>query len=317
MSKEKKLKVAVLFGGIGPERQISLQSGENLCKAVADAGMEPVPFDITPDNTSILDDDSIDIFFPILHGQFGEDGTVQQLLEQKGCCFVGSGSNASKLAFDKLKCKEYLKPLGIPLPPHIHINPGDKPQDILQKLTAFVKETTAKKFVVKPTSCGSSVGISIVDSITDAANIAAETANEFGTTLIESFIPGREITITILDNQTLPIIEIRSKHSFYDYHAKYIDDSTEFLFDTITKQQVIDHINLLALKTFNALSCRHWGRVDMILTDDDQPYFLEINTLPGFTSHSLVPLAAKKAGISPAQFVARVISAALTEQTRC
>ncbi len=303
---ENDIKVAVLMGGISNERQISLQSGSMISSALSEAGAEVVSFDIAPDRLEILDDESIDVFFLALHGEFGEDGELQAILEERGLCFAGSGSAASKIAIDKAACKEAVQRTGVALPLHVTVKLTDDIESLSKEIMHL-----GERVVIKPVTHGSSFGVRIVDNTAEATKTAFETYEKFGNCMIEQFVAGREITVGILNGKTLPIIEIRSKRGFYDFDAKYTDEDTEYLFDTIEDAEVIDKINTLALECFNAVGCRHWGRVDLILTDDGTAYFLEINTLPGFTSHSLVPMAANKAGLSNGQLCLEIANAAL------
>lgn len=304
------LTVAVLSGGIGSERQVSLLSGQTIYASLQEAGIKAVLSDITPDDTRILDDTTIDVFFLALHGQFGEDGGVQTLLEQRNLAFTGSGAQASRRAFDKIESKEAFTRAGAIVPRQIVVNPQDAEQTLLKKLTAF-----SGRIVVKPVRQGSSVGVEIVDDITTAAAKALNCFKTFGDCMIEEFIKGREITVGIVNGTALPIIEIRSKAVFYDYNAKYLADTTEYLFDTITDTTLVKRIQQTALDCFAALNCRHLSRVDLILTEDGVPYVLEINTLPGFTSHSLLPMAARKAGIPTPELCRRIAEAAWNDRT--
>ena len=291
-TESKKLKVAVLAGGVGSERQVSLNSGQTIFAALRAAGVEAVLSDFTPTDTAILDDASVDVFFLALHGRFGEDGGAQTILEHRNVAFTGSGAEASRLAFDKVESKRIFARAGAAVPPQVVVGPCSTEQTLRQKL-----ETFGGRVVVKPVREGSSVGVSIVNDADQAVAAAMDCRRQFGDCMIEAFIAGREITVGIVDGTALPIIEIRSKAAFYDYHAKYIADSTEYLFDTIADASLAARIQQTAMECFNALGCRHLSRVDFILADDGTPYVLEINTLPGFTSHSLLPMAARKAGI--------------------
>jgi len=303
------LKVAVLSGGIGTERQVSLLSGQTITASLQEAGFNVVVSDITPEDTRILDDTSIDVFFLALHGQFGEDGGVQSLLEERGLAFTGSGAAASRQAFDKIQSKVAFAAAGVPVARHVVVEPSDTEQTLQKKLAGF-----STRLVVKPARQGSSVGVEMAEGFAAAAAKAMQCYKTFGDCLIEEFIKGREITVGIVNGAALPIIEIRSKAAFYDYHAKYIADTTEYLFDTITDGQLVTKIQRLALACFNALGCRHLSRVDFILTDDGVPYVLEINTLPGFTSHSLLPMAARKAGIPTPELCRRIALAAWNDR---
>ena len=302
------LKVAVLAGGVGSEREVSLQSGDNVYKALQAAGFETVFFDITPEDTSILDDSSIDVFFPILHGQFGEDGQLQGMMEAKKLCFTGSDAVSSRKSFDKVLSKQAFFHAHLPIAKHLIVNADDTETGLVPML-----EKLAGKFVIKPAKQGSSVGVTITDDVQVAAAGAVACFREYGDCMVEEFITGREITVGVLNGTALPIIEIRSQTGFYDFQAKYESDSTEYLFDTIDDAELIGEIQQDALTCFKELGCRHWGRVDFILTTHGLPYVLEINTLPGFTSHSLVPMAARKAGIETPQLCRRIVEAAWNE----
>jgi D-alanine-D-alanine ligase len=168
-----------------------------------------------------------------------------------------------------------------------------------------------QKFVIKPVRQGSSVGIQIVDGLDKAKIAAGDCLAQFGDCMVEEFITGRELTVGILENGALPVIEIKTAHQFYDYDAKYNDDNTQFLFDTIQDTQLLEKINDVALKSFNALGCRDFSRVDIILSEDNVPFIIEINTIPGFTTHSLLPKAAAKAGIDMSQLCLKIINSAL------
>jgi len=300
-----KIKVAVLTGGIGSERDISLQSGECVAEALKEAGFETVTADVRPDNLEILDDKSINVFFPALHGIFGEDGQLQQILEDRSLLYAGSGPTASKLAFDKMASKIIFEDAGISTPSAIEFD-GETNIELLEEQLLNL----ANKYVVKPIRQGSSVGVSIVSTPQEAIHIAKETYREFGDCMIEEFVPGRELTVGILNGQALPIIEVRVKSSFYDYHAKYLDEQTEYLFDTVTDTTIAANLNQTAIDCFNALGCRHFARVDFLLGIDRIAYVLEVNTIPGFTSHSLVPKAAAKAGLSMSNLCSDIVKAA-------
>jgi D-alanine-D-alanine ligase len=299
------LKVAVLAGGIGSERQISVQSGRCVSEALQQAGFEVVTSDIRPDYLDILDDESIDVFFPALHGEFGEDGQVQKILEDRSLIFTGSRSASSELAFDKIASKKLFDDAGIATPASVEYSPETDLRSLEEQLRNF-----AAGYVVKPVRQGSSVGISIVSSAKEAIMVAKETLEEFGDCMIEEFIAGREITVGILEGRALPIIEVRPRSAFYDYHAKYFDDHTEYLFDTIAEPAVAAGVSETAIDCFKTLGCRHFGRIDFILKDDRVAYVLESNTIPGFTNHSLLPKAAARAGLSMSDLCSRIVEAA-------
>ena len=308
------LKVAVLMGAVGQERQISLQSGKCIADALKKTKLlEVIEQDYQPQRPEILDDRSINVFFLAFHGQFGEGGDMQEICEKKKLVFTGCDSKASRLAFDKMACKKALRRAKLPVADDVEIRNPAQLNNIgskLEKMSAKECLTAGQKFVIKPICQGSSVGVQIVEDAGNAKNAAEKCVEQFGDCMIEKFITGREITVGILENTALPIIEIRTTHQFYDYNAKYNDDTTQFLFDTIADRLTLQRINDVALKSFDALGCRDFSRVDMILGEDDIPYVIEINTIPGFTTHSLLPKAAARAGIDMSQLCLRIIKSA-------
>lgn len=293
------------MGGIGEERTISIQSGNCVAQALKEAGFNIVTADVQPDNLDILECDDIDVFFVAMHGRFGEDGQLQQILQDRSLCYTGSGPEASRLAFDKMASKEAFAAAGIDVPPAVQFAPEVGKQELERQL-----EQLADVYVIKPLKQGSSVGISIVADPREAISTAQRTCAEFGDCMIEQFIPAREITVGILGRKTLPIVEIRSKTGFYDYRAKYIDEQTEYLFDTITDATLTAKIEASALSCFDVLGCRGFARVDFVLGDNGIPYALEVNTIPGFTNHSLLPKAAAKTGLSMSDLCEQIVDAA-------
>ncbi len=300
-----KLKIAVLTGGIGSERDISIQSGQCISQALIAGGFDVVTADIQPDNLDILDDKSIDVFFPALHGEFGEDGRLQQILQDKSLVYTGSGPHASKLAFDKMASKEVFAEAGVATPAAIEFNADSDIEQLEIQLKYF-----ENGYVVKPIREGSSVGVRIITDMQEVMGTAEQTLKQFGDCMIEQFIPGKEITVGILEEQTLPVIEIRTRAGFYDYQAKYIDQQTQYLFDTITRPALITQIEQNAMDCFRALGCRHFARVDFMLSDEPVAYVLEVNTIPGFTTHSLLPKAAAKAGLTMSDLCSKIVAAA-------
>jgi D-alanine-D-alanine ligase len=300
-------KIAVLMGALGSERQISLASGKSIADALRKIpNLEIIEHDFLPDKPWILDDKSIDLFFLAFHGEFGEGGDMQEICERKKLLFTGCDSKSSRLAFDKMACKKVLEKANIPTPRSFEIRNHRQLADI-----APAMKTMGEKFVIKPIRQGSSVGIQIVNGADKAKSAAEECFAQFGDCMLEEFITGREITVGIIENITLPVLEIKTVHQFYDYDAKYNDDNTQYLFDTIDDAQTLNKIHGVALKSFKALGCRDFSRVDLILSGDGTPYVIEINTIPGFTAHSLLPKAAAKAGMDMTQLCLRIIQAAL------
>jgi len=304
-----KLKVAVLAGGVGTEREISIQSGNCVAAALKQTPISVIQADITPDNLAILDDCSIDVFFLALHGRFGEDGRLQQILEDKQLCYTGSGPEASRLAFDKMASKKAFLSAGVAVPPAVTFSANADwplPDEQLKKM--------GDMFVVKPVTQGSSFGISIINDMKKVPAIAAECLTEFGDCMVEKFVPGSFFTVGILLDQALPIIEVQTERSFYDFDAKYADKHTKYLFDTISDVAMAANIKAAALDCFSALGCRHFARVDFILADDGIAYALELNSIPGLTSHSLLPKAAQDAGLSMSELCVKIVEAAVAEQ---
>ncbi len=306
-----KLKIAVLTGGIGAERDISIQSGRCVSQALKSGGFDVVTADIRPDNLGILDDDSVDVFFPALHGEFGEDGRLQQILTEKALVYTGSGPTASRLAFDKMASKKLFSKAGVSTPEAVVFDADSDIEQLDKRLKYFTDG-----YVIKPIKQGSSVGVMIVTDEREVIGAAEQTLKEFGDCMIEQFIPGKEITVSILKDGTLPIIEVRSQTGFYDYQAKYIDEQTEYLFDTITEPALITRIEQEAMDCFCALGCRHFARVDFILSDETIAYALEVNTIPGFTTHSLLPKAAAKAGLTMTDLCSKIVEAAYSSLVR-
>jgi D-alanine-D-alanine ligase len=308
---EGQMRVAVLRGGVGREREVSLESGRCVAEAMQKAGLDVVTSDIRPDDMQVLDRRDIDVFFLALHGEFGEDGQLQQVFEDRGLVYTGSGPEASRLAFDKMASKRLFARASVDVPPVAEFTRDMTSADLEKQL-----EGLGERFVVKPIRQGSSVGVHIVGSRKDAVAAARQVFDEFGDGMIESFIRGRELTVGVLGRQVLPIIEIRSKTGFYDYHAKYVDDRTEYLFDTIEDQGVQARVQRAALACFDALGCRDFSRVDFILSEDGTPYALEVNTIPGFTTHSLLPKAAGKIGLSMSDLCVGIVRTALAQRPR-
>ncbi len=294
------LRVTVLAGGPSAEREVSLESGRAVADALRRRGHQVAVADIAPDNLSALDAPA-DVVFPALHGPFGEDGQLQGILERRRIPFVGSGADASAIAMDKVASKRCAIELGIRTSDFEVLEPGQQP-------------TLVPPVVVKPIDQGSSVGVQIVRE--EAALRAAVDAatRRFRRAMVERFVEGDEITVGIVENRPLPPICVRPKSAFYDYHAKYHDDRTEYLFDTGLSAAALASVSRDSLRLFERLGCRHLGRVDWIVDRAGVPHFLEINTLPGFTAHSLTPMAAARAGVPFDQLVDQLVRMALKDR---
>jgi len=289
--------VAVLMGGYSTEREISLMSGKAVYKALLKNNVECFPFDLTEDNLDKLWIKEFDKAFIVLHGRGGEDGYIQSLLDKRKVPFTGSGVEASNLCMNKAHTKEVWLKHELPLSPSIVATQG-KPIDPID---------FPLPWAVKPTLEGSSIGITKVENISEL-NMALELAWQYNDeALIEHWIEGDEYTVAILGNQALPSIKIISDHDFYDYDSKYFSNKTEYLCPSDLSEQQEKNIRTIAMEAFNLTGASDWGRVDFILDKDKNPYLLEINTVPGMTSHSLVPMAAKAAGMNFEQLVLKIL----------
>jgi D-alanine-D-alanine ligase len=290
---------------VGEEREVSIESGRCVARALKEAGVNVTTFDITPDRLDALDEDA-EVFFIALHGRFGEDGELQAILDSKGLVYTGSGPEASRLAFDKLASKQRFVKAKVMTPRAVVFDPRKARAELVKELSRI-----KGRYVVKPLRQGSSIGVTIADEPGAALVQAQQCFETFGDCMIEEYISGREFTVGILGDKALPIIEIRARSGFYDYHAKYVDERTEFLFNTIEDTSLVERLNRSALTCFECLGCRHFSRVDLLVDARQNVYALEINTIPGFTTHSLLPRAAAKAGLSMDRLCLNIIEAAL------
>ena len=289
--------IAVLMGGYSTEREISLMSGKAVYKALLKNNVECFPFDLTEDNLDKLWIKEFDKAFIVLHGRGGEDGYIQSLLDKRKILFTGSGVEASNLCMNKAHTKDIWLRHELPLSPSIVATQG-KPIDPID---------FPLPWAVKPTMEGSSIGITKVEN-KDELNTALELAWQYNEeALIEHWIEGDEYSVAILGNQALPSIKIMSDHDFYDYDSKYFSNKTEYLCPSDLSEQQEENIRTIAMKAFNLTGASDWGRVDFILDKNKNPYLLEINTVPGMTSHSLVPMAAKAAGMNFEQLVLKIL----------
>ena len=289
--------IAVLMGGYSTEREISLMSGKAVYKALLKNNVECFPFDLTEDNLDKLWIKEFDKAFIVLHGRGGEDGYIQSLLDKRKVPFTGSGVEASNLCMNKAHTKDVWLKHELPLSPSIVATQG-KPIDPID---------FPLPWAVKPTMEGSSIGITKVENkneLDTALELAWQYKDE---ALIEHWIEGDEYTVTILGNQALPSIKIISEHDFYDYDSKYFSNKTEYLCPSDLSEQQEKNIRTIAMKAFNLTGASDWARVDFILDKNKNPYLLEINTVPGMTSHSLVPMAAKAAGMNFEQLVLKIL----------
>lgn len=300
----KQLNVAVLCGGPGPEREVSLASGDTVYSALKQNGYQVTKVEVPErGHEETVENLDCQVAVMMLHGEFGEDGHAQSLLERKGIAYTGPDAEACALAMDKDATKRLLRREGIPTADWAMI------ESVADIDKALGESGVTVPFVVKPNSKGSSVGISI---IRDKADIVAAVEKALAVdekVILETFIKGKELTLGWLDGSLLPIIELAPDGEFYDYNAKYISEKTLYICPAELDKGTADTINEIGKKVFEIMSVRDLSRVDILL-GPVSPMVLELNTSPGFTSHSLVPLAARTAGIDMGQLCEKLVAMA-------
>ncbi len=295
-------KVAVVMGGWSAERDVSLMSGECVLQSLIAAGVDAHGVDADKNLVAELAAREFDRAFLILHGRGGEDGHVQGALELAGLPYTGSGVMASALAMDKHRAKLLARVAGVKTPEAVCVNQLSDAKAAVASIGLPV--------VIKPTMEGSSIGVSLVRNASEVAQ-AFETAAQYGPVLIEKMMLGMEVTAAVVLGKALPLVSMRAQNEFYDYHAKYFADDTHYDCPPKLDEAVQQSIQSDALTVFNALGCRHWGRVDFMLDDAGVPHFIECNTAPGMTTHSLVPMAAAQMGMSFSDLVVGILEETL------
>ena len=286
------------MGGYSAEREISLLSGNAVYQALIDSKIDCFSFDLNDKNLDELWKMKFNKAFIVLHGRGGEDGFIQSELNKKNIPFTGSNAKSSALCMDKAITKDLWKKHSLPISESIVVTKGDTLESISFPLP----------WAVKPTLEGSSIGITQVKNESELDS-ALEEAFKYGNqALVEQWIDGDEYTVSILNNNALPSIKITSDHDIYDYHSKYFSSKTQYLCPSdLTSQQELNLQNI-ALEAFNLTGASGWGRVDFILDKDKNPFLLEVNTVPGMTSHSLVPMAAKASNMSFNDLVIKILN---------
>jgi D-alanine-D-alanine ligase len=282
-------KVAVLMGGTSAEREVSLKSGAAVLKALQERGVDAHAVDVGPEALVQLMNGGFDRAFVILHGRGGEDGTMQGALELLGLPYTGSGVMASALGMDKWRSKMLWQAAGMPVPDYCLLEADSDFDAVVAKL--------GLPLFVKPASEGSSVGISKVSQREELEAAYNEAAKYDRLVLAEQCVGGGEYTVATVGGEVLPVVKIEPAGEFYDYNAKYLSDETAYRCPCGLSAEKEAELQALAAKAFEVLGCRGWGRIDILLDEVEQPYLLEANTLPGMTDHSLVPMAAKTAGM--------------------
>ncbi len=291
-------RVAVLMGGQSREREISLKTGGAIASALEERGYTVIPMDVSREIALQLVKENIDVAFIALHGRWGEDGTIQGLLEILHIPYTGSGVEASAMAMDKVVSKRLFREAGLPTPGfHVLQSPMEAPPGPLP-------------LVVKPVMEGSTLGINIVRAEEMWLPAMEEAFRYDQTILVEDFIEGREITASILNGEPLPLIHIEPKEGFYDFQAKYTPGKTLYHVPAALDADVTVRVKALSLQAYETLGCAGCARVDLILSDEVGPMLLEVNTIPGMTPTSLVPKAAKTAGLSFGDLVGAILDAA-------
>ena len=293
-------KVAVLFGGTSAEREVSLNSGSRVLAALQGLGIDAHAFDPAEQPLDALK--GYDRAFIALHGRHGEDGTIQGALELMRIPYTGSGVMASAIGMDKWRTKLLWRSVGLPIPEFVML-------DATSDFDAVEKQLGLPLFI-KPACEGSSIGVTKVRQSGELRAAYEEAAKHDSLVIAEQGVLGGEYTASILGNEALPIIKIEPATDFYDYEAKYFRDDTAYRCPCGLSEAREMEIRAQALEAFRVLGCRGWGRVDFLMDEQGKAYMLEVNTSPGMTDHSLVPMAARQAGISYEQLVLRVLAQA-------
>ena len=308
-------KVAVLMGGASAEREVSLMSGTGVLQALRAGGVDAHAFDPAQRELGELRRDGFARCFIALHGRFGEDGTVQGALELLGLPYTGSGVMASSIAIDKVMTKRVWLSEGLPTPRHQLLRRGN----FDQKQVLAVPDALGLPLIVKPSREGSSIGVVKVNGYSEMKAAVEQASQLDADILCEQFISGDEVTCPVIgsgdDARALPVIRIQAPDGNYDYHHKYFTNDTKYLVPCGLPAGEEENIQRLVLKAYRVLGCRGWGRVDVMIDGESrQPYLLEINTSPGMTGHSLVPMSARAAGIGYEALCVRILELATLDQ---
>lgn len=298
-------KVAVLLGGRSAERAISLQTGQNIVESLKRQGVNVHAVDPSDDFLQVMKAGQFDRVFIALHGTGGEDGVIQGFLETLGIPYTGSGVAASALAMDKARAKLVMNGLEIPTPPFGLAKTLEQAQALAKKIDFPVS--------VKPVAEGSSIGVTRVASL-EALPEAFAKAAQYGDVIVEKWIDGKDFFVSILGDQVLPSVEVHTSSAFYDYEAKYESNVTQYLCPAPLAWEEEKEVRAIAYRAYCALGCEGWGRVDLVRDVAGKFWVLEVNTVPGMTSHSLVPLSAKAAGIDFDALVMEILTMILQKE---
>lgn len=296
-------KVAVLSGGPTSEREVSLKSGAMILEGLLQRGIEAFAIDADSSVLTQLEDSHADRAFIALHGPWGENGIVQGALETVRMPYTGSGVLGCALSMDKVRSKQLWLGTGVPTPDFIELH---RQEDLQQAVVRL-----GLPLFIKPVHEGSSIGVTRIDS-EDALEQAWISAKELDNEVMaEVCVNGPELTIAVLQDHALPTIRLETPRSFYDYEAKYHSDTTRYLCPCGLAQELEAALQMQAVRAFRLLGCAGWGRVDLMLDENDHPFFLEVNTVPGMTDHSLVPMAARQAGMEFPELVEQILETSL------
>ena len=293
-------KVAVLMGGDSNERAVSLLSGDAVFHALKRLEIDAEAFD--PSSRDINEIQSYNRVFIALHGRGGEDGSMQAFLKSKNIAYTGSDSLSSAIGIDKLKTKLLWRSLNISTPDFLEVTEKTSYAEIVSAIGV--------PFFIKPSNEGSSIGIDKIKNEKQYQDAFLKTSKIDANVIVEKFVDGEEFTVAIVNDKTLPVIKIKPSNEFYDYQAKYIKDDTQYICPSGIEKHKEVLISQEALKAFKVIGCSSWGRVDFMMDKQGQHYFIEVNTSPGMTSHSLVPMAAKEVGINFDQLVLEILKTA-------
>ncbi len=299
-------RVAVLVGGTSAERSVSLISGAAVLKGLIAKGVDAQAIDANPSNIGELKSKGFDRAFIVLHGRWGEDGVVQGALQAIDLPYTGSGVLGCALAMDKVRTKQVWQSLGLPTAKYRVLNSESDLDGLIEEL--------GLPLFLKPAREGSSVGIGKVSHEAELHEVYAKSATVGDAVLAEQFIEGAELTVAILKGDALPVIRMSTDNEFYDYHAKYESDETQYFCPAGLAPELEEEVRSLALRAFEALDCAVWGRVDVMLDRDNKPLLLEVNTVPGMTSHSLVPMAAAATGRSFEDLVVEILETTIDQE---
>ena len=299
-------KVAVLYGGNSAERDVSLMSGQAVYTGLIEKNVDAHLIDLQSYDLQNLGSEKFDRVWIALHGRGGEDGTLQGALEYLGIPYTGSGVLGSALCMDKLRSKQVFLSEKLPTPKWMLVDAQTTVDDLLM--------TLGLPLVIKPSNEGSSIGMSIVHESQELERAIQDALKLDASSIAEQYIDGKEITVSVLHDQVLPMIHIETPRTFYDYEAKYFSDNTKYHCPASLSERLVTQLSEITLQAFKALNAYGWGRVDLMLDRNEQPYLLEINTLPGMTSHSLTPMSAAAVGINFADLVWKVLETSFVKE---